>query len=124
MSPYKMSKIEESIRITLSFIDKFNQKKVDSIVELIHEDCVFEDIWEIESSILGKQLIINYLINQFNKFPMLKYVVTDANNLVHKCIVKYNCYGIFDSDEKYLKCIGIFEVKNKSITSISLYSKK
>lgn len=124
MSPYKMSKIEESIRITLKFFDCLNKKDIKTIGEVISSDCKYDDIWENKASQNNKKEIQEYLVNLFNSYPNISFIVTDANNLIHKCIAKYNIFGMYDDESVFINCIGLFEVKNHLITSVSLYAKK
>ncbi|WP_041396193.1 hypothetical protein [Gracilinema caldarium] len=119
-----MSRIEESIRITLRFVDLVNKKDLLTLSELLSNNCVFEDLWEDSPISANKTEVVQYLSNQFMKFPKGKMVIVEANNLVHKCIAKYNYFGISNDDDDHLKCLGVFEVKSGMISSVSLYTKK
>lgn len=124
MSPYKMSSVEESIRITLRFFDFINKKDLLSLSELLSNNCVYEDFWEDSTICTNKSEVVQYLSNQFMKYPKGKIVIVEANNLIHKCIAKYNYFGISCDDDNYIKCLGVFEVKRGMISSVSLYTKK
>ncbi len=123
MSPYKMSKIEESIRITLKFLDCINNKNDRSLGELLSTECILKDIWENQPDCIARENIIEYFIKLFASYPKIKIVVTEATNLVHKCIVKYQCFGLNENVELPINCIGFFEVRNNLITVIDLYAK-
>jgi len=80
MSPYRMSKIEESVRTALQFFDGINSKNITQLNEIIDDKCIFEDLWENTSEYNNKNEILKYFTQQFNNPNNIKFKVIEANN--------------------------------------------
>jgi len=124
MSPYRMSKIEESVRTALQFFDGINSKNITQLNEIIDDKCIFRDLWENTPEYNDKNKILEYFTQQFNSPNNIKINVSEANNFGHKCIIKFEVTNNEEADNKKGQCIGLFEVYSGLIKSISLYTKK
>ena len=124
MSPYRMSKIEESVRTALQFFDGINSKNINQLTQIIDDKCFFDDIWEHTPKYIDKNDIIGYFTEQFQSKNNKKINVIEANNFGHKCVIEFELVSNEDTDNKKEKCIGLFEVYSSLIKSISLYTKK
>jgi len=124
MSPYRMSKIEESVRTTLQFFDGINSKNITQLTQIIDEKCIFDDLWENAPKYITKNEIIAYFTQQFQSTTDIKIKVIEANNFGHKCAIKFELTNIVETENIKYKCIGLFEVYSGLLKSISLYTKK
>ena len=124
MSPYRMSKIEESVRTALQFFDGINSKNITQLTQIIDDKCIFDNLWEHTPEYITKNEIIAYFTQQFQSTSDIKINVIEANNFGHKCVIKYEFFNNVENENTVDKCIGLFEVYSGLIKSISLYTKK
>jgi len=124
MSPYRMSKIEESVRIAMQFFDGINSKNIDQLKQIIDDKCVLDDLWEHTPKCIDKNGIISYFTQQFLNTNNTKIKVIEANNFGHKCVLKFVLTTNVETKNTEYTCIGLFEVYSGLIKSISLYTKK
>lgn len=124
MSPYRMSKIEESARTAVQFFESINTKNITRINEIIDEKCVFEDLWENTRKCINKNDIITYLNEKFTSTNNITIHINEANNFGHKCIIKFTLTNNIETRKENYDCIGLFEVYSGLIKSINLYTKK
>ena len=80
MSPYRMSKIEESVRTALQFFDGINSKNITQLNDIIDDKCIFGDLWENTPEYNDKNKILEYFTQQFISPNNIKINVSEANN--------------------------------------------
>ena len=124
ISPYRMSKIEESVRTALQFFDGINSKNISLLTQIIDAKCVFDDLWSHTPKYITKNEIIAYFTQQFQSTNTIQIKVIEANNFGHKCVVKFELTDKVETKNQEYNCIGLFEVYSGLIKSISLYTKK
>jgi len=124
MSPYRMSKIEESVRTALQFFDGINSKNITKLTQIIDDKCVFDDLWEHTPKYIAKNEIIAYFTQQFQSTKTIQIKIVEANNFGHKCVVKFELTDNELTENTEYTCIGLFEVYSGLLKSISLYTKK
>jgi hypothetical protein len=118
-----MSKIEEAIRRALEFLEALDARDVAEASSALSADCAFKDIWQRDAPVVGKDAIRAYLDDLLARYPRSRIAVEDANNLVHKSIVRFRWFGLRENAETPVECIGVFDVRNDAITAIDMYGR-
>ena len=91
MSPIRMSKIETPVRIVLEFNEAFNRHDVTGMMQLMSEDCVFEntDPAPDGTRYSGKEAVTQFWQDFFHESPQahidIEEVFGQGNN---RCIIQ------------------------------------
>jgi ketosteroid isomerase-like protein len=126
MSPIRMSKIESAIRIVLEFNEAFNRHDVAGMMQLMSDDCVFEntDPPPDGAVYLGKEAVSRFWQDFFRDSPNAHIEIEEIFGMGFRCIMRWR-YGWVDaSGEKgHVRGVDIFQVKGGFICEKFSYVK-
>ncbi len=91
MSPVRMSKIESALRIVLRFHEAFNRHDVDGMMQLMSDDCRFENTYPPPdgSTFLGKDAVRQFWEGFFADSPQAHIEIEEIFGLGERCIMRW-----------------------------------
>jgi predicted SnoaL-like aldol condensation-catalyzing enzyme len=126
MSPVKMSKIESGIRAVLDFNKACNRHDVPSMMQLIHDDGIFENAVPAPDGAVytGKEAITQYWLDFFHISPNAQIKIEDVFGFGKQCVMRWR-YVWTDAagEEQHIKGIDIYKVEEGYICEILSYVK-
>lgn len=126
MSPARMSKIESAIRVVLEFNEAFNRHDVAGMMQLMSDDCVFEDTHPAPDGTVysGKEDVTNYWQNFFRESPQAHIHIEEIFGFGERCIMRWNYSWVDLGGEKgHVRGVDIFRVRSGSIREKQSYVK-
>ena len=127
MSPIRMSKIETALRVVLEFNDAFNRHDVTGMMQLMTDDCVFENTEPAPDGTryAGKAAVMQFWQNFFRESPNAHIEIEEAFGLGNnRCVMRWR-YEWVDAEGKqgHVRGVDIFQVKDGLISEKLSYVK-
>jgi predicted SnoaL-like aldol condensation-catalyzing enzyme len=126
VSPIRLARIESSIRIVLEFNEAFNRHDVVGMMQLMSDDCVFENTDPAPDGTIysGKEAVTRFWQDFFHESPQAHIKIEEIFGLGNRCIMRWR-YDWVDAAEKngHVRGVDIFQVKEGSICEKLSYVK-
>jgi predicted SnoaL-like aldol condensation-catalyzing enzyme len=126
MSPARMSKLESAMRIVLAFNEAFNRQDVAGMMQLMSDDCVFEntDPPPDGTRYSGKQPVTQFWQDFFRESPHAHIDIEEIFSLGNRCIMrwKYSWQDV-EGKEGHIRGVDIFRVEDGFISEKFSYVK-
>ena len=126
MTPTRLSQLEATIRIVLKFNDAFNRHNVDEMMQLMSDDCVFENTTPAPDGTLysGKAAITKFWQDFFRNSPQAHIDIEEIFGLGYRCVMRWK-YSWLDIDGKegHVRGVDIFKLSNGLISEKLSYVK-
>jgi len=126
MSPARMSQVESGIRVVLAFNEAFNRHDVAGMMQLMSEDCVFENTSPAPdgTAYRGKAAVTQFWHDFFRDSPQAHIEIEEIFGLGMHPIMRWN-YSWLDvaGAQGHVRGVDIFQVKNGVITEKLSYVK-
>lgn len=123
----KMSRIESAIRLALEFNKAFNRHQVAEMMQLISDDCRFENAAPAPdgAAYAGKQAIAQCWEDFFRRSPQAHMEIEEIFGLGPlRCVMRWKCNWVDTAGEKrYIRGVDIFKVKDDLICEQLSYVK-
>ena len=126
MSPIRMSKIESAVRIVLEFNEAFNRHDVAGMMQLMSDDCVFENTDPAPDGTvyLGKEAVSRFWQDFFRASPHAHIEIEDIFGVGLRCIMRWRYEWVNVSGEKgYVRGVDVFKMKDGFICEKFSYVK-
>lgn len=126
MSPIRMSKLESGIRTVLAFNQAFNRHDIPGMMQLMSEDCLFEDTHPAPDGAVyrGKAAVTQYWQEFFDQSPKAHIEIEDIYGYGERCILRWKYDWVESSGEKgHVRGVDLFRVKDSSIQEKLSYVK-
>ena len=126
MSPARMSKIESAIRVVLAFNEAFNRHDVAGMMQLMSDDCVFENTSPAPdgTTFSGKQSVTQFWQDFFRDSPHAHIEIEEIFGLGMRCIMRWKYSWVDGAGKKgHVRGVDIFQVKNDLIAEKLSYVK-
>ena len=126
MSPIKMSKIENTMRIVLAFNEAFNRHDVKGMMALMSEDCVFENTSPAPDGTVykGKEAITLFWQTFFHDSPHARIKIEEIFGMGLHCVMRWRYDWETASGEKgHVRGVDIFRVEDELIRENFSYVK-
>ena len=126
MSPIRMSKLESAIRVVLEFNEAFNRHDVAGMMQLMSDDCVFENTDPAPDAAVssGKDAITQYWQDFFRESPHAHIEIEEIIGFGIRCIMRWRYdWGGVAEKKRHVRGVDIFQVKNGSICEKLSYVK-
>jgi limonene-1,2-epoxide hydrolase len=126
MSPIRMSRLESAVRLVLEFNEAFNRHDVTGMMQLVGEDCVFENAAPgPDGSLLsGKEMITRFWQDFFAGSPQAHREVEEIFGLGSRCVLRWRCDRVGAAGAKgHLRGVDLFQVKDGLICARLSYIK-
>jgi predicted SnoaL-like aldol condensation-catalyzing enzyme len=126
MSPVRMSRLETAPRIVLEFNEAFNRHDVAGMMQLMSDDCVFENTSPAPDGTVysGKEAVTQFWQDFFRESPHAHIKVEEIIGLGLRCVTRWR-YDWVDAAGRagYVRGVDIFQVKNGLISEKLSYVK-
>ncbi|MBK9924686.1 MAG: nuclear transport factor 2 family protein [Anaerolineales bacterium] len=121
MSPARMSKIESAIRVVLAFNEAFNRHDVAGMMELMSEDCVFENTNPAPDGTIysGKDAVTEFWKSFFAESPNAHIDIEEIFGFGYRCVMRWK----YTWGAGYVRGVDIFKLKDDLICEKLSYVK-
>jgi ketosteroid isomerase-like protein len=126
MSPIRMSKLESGMHVVLEFNEAFNRHDVTGMMQLMSDDCVFEETSPAPDGtvISGKEALGELLQNFIRESPQAHIEVEEVFGLGFRCIMRWRYDWVDASGKKgHVRGVDIFKLKDGLICEKLSYVK-
>lgn len=126
MSPIRMSKIESAIRIVLEFNEAFNRHDVPGMMQLMRDDCVFENTSPAPDGTVysGKEAVTQFWLDFFRESPQAHIEIEDIFGLGIRCVMRWKYEWVDAAGHKgHVRGVDVFRVENGLICEKLSYVK-
>ena len=127
MSPIRMSKIETGMRVVMEFNEAFNRHDVPGMMQLMTEDCVFEnsDPAPDGTRYSGKEAVTQFWQDFFRQSPKARIEIEEIFGMGNnRCVMRWR-YQWVDAagKEGHVRGVDIFQVRDGLISEKLSYVK-
>jgi ketosteroid isomerase-like protein len=121
MSPIRMAKIESAIRLVLQFNEAFNNHDVAGMMNLMSEDCLFENTTPAPDGTVysGKEAVTQFWQDFFRESPQAHIDIEEIFGMGNCCIMRWK----YSWGAGHVRGIDIFKVEEGLITEKLSYVK-
>ena len=126
MSPTRLSRLETAMRVVLAFHQAFNRHDLAGMMQLVSEDCVFENAAPAPDGTVyaGKEAIAQFLQDFYRESPQARIEIEEIFGLGERCIMRWSYNWVnADGEAGHVRGVDIFQVKNGSICEKLSYVK-
>ncbi len=126
MSPVRMSRLESAMRVVLAFNEAFNRLDVAGMMQLMSDDCVFENTAPAPDGTVysGKEAVTRFWQDFFRESPQAHIEVEEIFGFGMRCIMRWRYDWVDLAGAKgHVRGVDIFQVKNGSICQKLSYVK-
>ena len=126
MSPIRMSKLEYAMRIVLDFNKAFNRQDVAGMMQLMSDDCVFENTNPAPDGTVyaGREVVTRFWEDFFRESPRAHIEIEEIFGLGERCIMRWK-YSWVDTEGRkgHVRGVDLFRVTNGLIREKLSYVK-
>jgi hypothetical protein len=126
MSPTRMARLESAIRVVLEFNEAFNRHDVEAMMQLMSDDCVFENSAPAPDGMAysGKEAVTQFWQNFFRESPHAHIKIEEIFGIGFRCIMRWRYDWVDAAGIKgHVRGVDIFLVKNGLIREKLSYVK-
>ena len=126
MSPIRMAKIEEPLRLVLRFNEAFNHHEVAAMMALMSDDCIFENTAPAPDGTVfrGKEAVTQFWLDFFRASPQARITIEETLSAGFRCVIRWR-YDWVDAagKEGHVRGVDLFRVKDGLICEKLSYVK-
>lgn len=121
MSPIRMSKIESSIRTVMEFNDAFNRHDVQGMMQLMTDDCVFEntDPAPDGTAYSGKEAVTRFWEDFFRESSKAHIEIEEIFGFGNRCVMRWK----YTWGDGHVRGVDVFKLKDGLISEKLSYVK-
>jgi ketosteroid isomerase-like protein len=126
MSPARMAKVESAMRLVLEFNKAFNRHDVAGMMQLMSDDCVFENTQPAPDGQVysGKEAVTRYWQEFFRQSPQARIEIEEIFGFGERCVMRWKYSWVdLDGEEGQVRGVDIFRVRSGSIREKLSYVK-
>ncbi len=126
MSPVRMAKLEFATRIVLDFNKAFNRQDVAAMMQLMSDDCVFENTYPAPDGTVyaGKETVTRFWQDFFRASPRAHIEIEDIFGLGERCVMRWKYSWVDAEGQKgHVRGVDLFRVTNDLIREKLSYVK-
>ena len=126
MSPARMDKVEAAMRLVMTFNDAFNRHDVDAMMELMSDDCVFENTAPAPDGTVysGKEAVTQFWRDFFRDSPGAQITIEELFGAGLRCVMRWRYSWVDASGQAgHVRGVDIYQVKNNLICEKLSYVK-
>ena len=113
MTPSRLSKLESTPRLIQKFNDAFNRHDVTGMIQLMSDDCVFENTSPSPDGTryVGKEQVRIFWQEFFQQSPHAKIEIEDIFGLGMHCVMRWKySWADEDGNKGHVRGVDIFKV--------------
>jgi predicted SnoaL-like aldol condensation-catalyzing enzyme len=121
-----MSKIEEATRVVLAFNEAFNRHDVAGMMELMGDDCVFENTAPAPDGAVykGKEAVTQFWQDFFRESPQAHIEIEEIFGMGFHCVMRWRYKWVDAAGEKgHVRGVDIFKLRDGLISEKLSYVK-
>jgi ketosteroid isomerase-like protein len=121
-----MSRVESAIRVVLAFNEAFNRHDVAGMMQLMSDDCVFENTAPAPDGTVytGKQAVTQFWQDFFRDSPQANIEIEEIFGLGMRCVMRWRySWTNMAGTKGHVRGVDIFHVKNGFIAEKLSYVK-
>ncbi len=126
MSPLRLSRFETAMRVVLEFNEAFNRHDVSGMMQLMSEDCVFENTSPAPDGSVssGKEAVTAFWEDFFLRSPHAHIEIEEIFSSANRCIMCWRYDWVDTAGSKgHVRGVDIFTVRDGLITKKLSYVK-
>jgi ketosteroid isomerase-like protein len=126
MSPIRMSRIESAMRVVLAFNEAFNRHDVPGMMQLMSDDCVFENTNPAPDGTVysGKEAVTQFWQDFFRDSPQAHIEIEEIFGLDKRCVLRWRYNWVDEARQKgHVRGVDIFKVIDGLICEKQYYVK-
>ena len=127
MCPIRMSKIETAMRVVMEFHEAFNRHDVPGMMQLMTEDCVFEntDPAPDGTRYSGKEAVTQFWQDFFRQSPKAHIEIEEIFGMGNnRCVMRWRYLWVDAAGkEGHVRGVDIFQVRDGLISEKLSYVK-
>ena len=126
MSRARMAKLESAMRIVLAFNEAFNRHDVGGMMQLMSDDCVFENTDPAPDGTVhnGKEAVTQFWQDFFHSSPQAHIDIEEIFGLGQRCIMRWKYSWVDASGQKgHVRGVDILKVEEGLISEKFSYVK-
>lgn len=111
----KMSRLEAAVRIVLAFNEAFNRHDVAGMMQLMSDDCLFENTYPAPDGAVyaGKEANTQFWQTFFRESPHAHIEIEEIFGLGMRCVMRWRYDWVDGAGKKgHVRGVDIFQVKN------------
>lgn len=114
MSPTRLSRLESAVRIVLAFNEAFNRHDVAGMMELMSDDCVFENTTPAPDGTVyaGREAVTRFWQEFFRESPNARIKIEELFGLGNRCVMRWR-YDWVDAEGNngHVRGVDIFQIR-------------
>lgn len=114
MSPTRLSRLESGVRIVLAFNEAFNRHDVAGMMELMSDDCVFENTTPAPdgSMYAGREAVTRFWQEFFRASPHAHIEIEEIFGLGNHCVMRWR-YDWVDAEGNngHVRGVDIYQIR-------------
>jgi steroid delta-isomerase-like uncharacterized protein len=126
MSPARMAKVESAMRVVLAFNEAFNRHDVAGMMQLMSDDCVFENTDPAPDGTVysGKEAVTQFWQDFFHESPEAHIDIEEIFGLGQRCIMRWKYSWADGAGQKgHVRGVDVFKVEAGLISEKFSYVK-
>jgi ketosteroid isomerase-like protein len=120
----KMEKVEEGLRLAVSFMEAFNKRDVKAVAELLAEDCLFESAGPapLGGRFAGKDAAVAAIGAFFEASPLIRMDSEEIYGMGKRAVLRWIIKGV-DGFPEGRRGVDLFTARDGKIAELSAYAK-
>ncbi len=126
MKPTRLSRLEAALRVVLKFNEAFNRQDVAGMMQLMSDDCVFENTAPAPDGVVysGKERVTQFWQDFFRASPQAHIDIEDIFGLGHRCVMRWKYTWVDAAGQPgHVRGVDLFQVENGVIREKLSYVK-
>ena len=126
MCPARLSKLEASMRVVIAFNDAFNRHDVASMMQLMSDDCIFENTGPAPdgTTYTGKEAVTQFWQGFFRKSSQAHIKIEEMFGLGERCVMRWEYTWVDAEGQKgHVRGVDVFRVRSGLIREKLSYVK-
>jgi len=114
MSPTRLSRLESATRVVLEFNEAFSRHDVAGMMELMSEDCVFENTSPAPDGEVfsGKGAVTQLWQDFFRQSPQAHIKIEEIFGFGNRCVMRWRYDWVDEAGERgHVRGVDIYQVK-------------
>lgn len=126
MSPARLSRFEAAIRTVLEFNEAFNRHDVNGMMQLMSEDCLFENTAPAPdgTAYSGEVAVTRFWEDFFRESPQAHIEIEDIFGFGERCVMRWTYSWVDQVGEKgHVRGVDVYRVRDGLIREKLSYVK-
>lgn len=122
----RLARVEAALRLVLKFNEAFNRQDVAGMMELMSDDCVFENTAPAPDGTVysGKAKVTQFWVDFFRASPQAHIDIEDIFGLGNRCVMRWKYTWVDAAGQPgHVRGVDIFQVENGVIREKLSYVK-